>query len=167
MRVSINTLALHTRQSAHNLSNNSVWPLYPHCFLPLYRPFRLPRSQQSPHDQCFHLSPIKENNIARSGNIAAVHELSLALKPFHTCGTQRKLRDNSWLNISTLICTSAYKAGTPFHPAGKAVPTPVSVSSVSFMCQCHLYNRLISDSRRDASKHIVFLSILLVYFLLS
>ena len=101
------------------------------------------------------ISRVRENKIAGSGNIAAVHELAPAFKPFHTWRTQRKLGNNSWLNISTLIRTPAYKAGTPFYPAGETIPAPVRVSSISFLCQGHLYDCLISDSRRDTPKHIV------------
>src|SRR5699024_873527 len=71
------------------------------------------------------ISPVKKNKISRGGNIAAVHELTTALKPFHTCRTQRKFRDNSRLNVSTLVSTPAYKAGTPFLPFCKSVPAPV------------------------------------------
>ena len=31
--------------------------------------------------------PVKENKISRGGNIAAIHELAPALKPFHACRT--------------------------------------------------------------------------------
>ena len=33
------------------------------------------------------ISPVEENKISRGGNIAAIHELAPALKPFHACRT--------------------------------------------------------------------------------
>src|SRR5699024_9472725 len=101
------------------------------------------------------ISPVKENKISRCGNIAAVHELTTALKPFHACRTQRKFRDNSRLNVSTLVRTPAYKTGIPFLPFCKSVPAPVGIASISFLRQRHLHNRLTSGSCRDTAKHVV------------
>lgn len=67
-------------------------------------------------------SPIKEDNISWNRRIVCVRPLSLLFKPCNSIRTKGEFRYNPCVNISALVGTPAYKAGTPLHPAAKPVP---------------------------------------------
>ena len=89
--------------------------------------------------------PIKKDNIACRRLIASVFPLSVTLKPICTVHAACEFWDNPAFDITTLVGTPRYEAGTPFHTPIKAIPTPIRLTAlISELCQSDLHNRLVT-----------------------
>ena len=73
---------------------------------------------------CTVIIPIKKDNTSCRWLIIPPLPLSVALKPIHTVRTEGILWYDSAFQITALLGTARYKAGTPFHTAVKTVPRP-------------------------------------------
>ena len=72
-------------------------------------------------------------------------ELSVTLKPICTVHAACEFWDNPAFDITTLVGTPRYEAGTPFHTPIKAIPTPIRLTAlISELCQSDLHNRLVT-----------------------
>ena len=87
--------------------------------------------------------PVKEDNHAGTGFKAVADPLSPVFEPIHTVNTAGEFGDDTGTDIAALISTPAYKAGTPFHPFCKSVPTPIGFTAyVTNLGSCHFHNQL-------------------------
>ena len=100
--------------------------------------------------------PVKENGVPRSNvGIISVCPLAVGLEPGHA---SRGAAGKPGLGKPYLGVAPGDKAGAPLHPAGKAVPTPVGVTShLPHLGQgdgCHLLPALAGTSASaNSSQH--------------
>ena len=73
--------------------------------------------------------PIKENDCTGRRLIRAVCPLSSVSEPLNAVYATGILRNNTGVDISTLVCTPRNKAGTPFYTGVKSVPRPVRLTA--------------------------------------
>ena len=73
--------------------------------------------------------PVEEDNHTGAGFKAVADPLTPGFEPIHTVDATGELRDDAGTDIAALISTPAHKAGTPFHPFRKAVPTPIGFAT--------------------------------------
>lgn len=102
-------------------------------------------SPQCLHGRFLRRLPNQKDNIACRRLIASVFPLSVTLKPICTVHAACEFWDNPAFDITTLVGTPRYEAGTPFHTPIKAIPTPIRLTAlISELCQSDLHNRLVT-----------------------
>ena len=73
--------------------------------------------------------PVEEDNHAGNRCGGVICPQSPIPKPLHAIDTSGKLGNHAHVNITALVCAPGYKAGTPFHTLGKAIPAPIGLSA--------------------------------------